>query len=259
MRERALYAVTFGLSAVAAGLVAFAAWELLPPEPAPQVIAATAHAPRATEPRRHALAPEDAEERATVTLADRGDEVSKRGADEPRHEGRDEQAVATAPVAPAAIGGPFVAPDHAAMAAPASERSPVLTPEASLPPANASHTAEHMRIPAPEAQAASAPDRQAGDATAQMAREAAPPPATERQPRLSEATDSKISPAVRKPARQAAAKKRRAMKSHARRAHARKMLGRRSVRVWRAEPPEQFYVYDQMITPGPRIIVIEPE
>ncbi len=109
MRERALYAMTFGLGAVTAGLIAYAAWRVLPPEAAPQAVAVAAQEPRATEPRNERdSAMRNAEERAQLALAPSsllGEDVAKRGGDESRPDGVGEQSVAAAPVSPAPIGG----------------------------------------------------------------------------------------------------------------------------------------------------------
>ncbi len=264
MRERALYAMTFGLGAVTAGLIAYAAWRVLPPEAAPQAVAVAAQEPRATEPRNERdSAMRNAEERAQLALAPSsllGEDVAKRGGDESRPDGVGEQSVAAAPVSPAPIGGPFVAPDFADMAAPASERAPVPAPEANASPEIGAQAGEQARSPAPQPQSAAEPEAHVGHKRTERASGAAESPAAEKQAALAEGARPKAQPAARAAARRSASKKpSSAAKANSRRAPPRRMRGRLPVRVWRGEPPEHLYVYDPMIPPGSRLIVVEPD
>lgn len=253
MRERALYAITLSLGAVTAGLIAYAAWRLLPPEAAPRVSISAEREARATERRNEPDLPmKNAEERAQLALvhpSHLGEDVSKRGYDEPRPDGAGQQAVVTASGSPAPIGGPFVAPDAVDIAAPVSERSPVLMSEATVSPVSGSPARERLQPAAPEAQPA-----------AQQASSVPQTPSSEKHAALAEGARPKAQPAAHKAARQLASKKRRsASKAKSRRVPPRKMLGRLPVRVWRGAPPEHLYMDEQMISPGPRIIVVEPD
>lgn len=261
MRERALYAMTFGLGAVTAGLIAYAAWRLLPPEPAHVIIGAT-HEPRAAEPRGEIDLPmKNAEAHAQLApglLSPLGEDVSKRGAEALRPDGAGEQPIVTASVSPPPIGGPFVVSDGAVLAAPVSERPPVPAPEADTSLQNGSQTPEQRPSAAAEAHPAAAPESHAGDKRAQDVGDASHSP--KKHPPLAEGTRPKAQKAARKAARQAASKSRRSVaKARSRRLPPKKMRGRLSVRVWRGEPAEHLYVYDPMIPSGPRIIVVEPD
>lgn len=243
MRERVLYATAFGLSAATAALIAYAAWQMLAPEPSGS-LADAARPAVASQPQRdeRPLQPEEQPppteqqfQRAEVAVADAeaiseavtetvfpaaaaakpplavdiADDVAKRGEDE--HADRSEEhPLLTASTAPSSAGAPLAASD--AIAVRPAER--VAEPQ----PPQINERAEAAGPAAPKAQ------------MARRHREAAPKP--------------------RKHASSARSARRGAWR--------RGGGGWRSVRLWRPVRPHP-HVYPRIGPPGPGVIIVEPE